>query len=1021
MGEESKTLGGTVFQLLQKSNENLIFVENIETHEYEWSNNSIEELGLKSVRFSEVDLWEKIIHPDDYEAFQKARTVMVNGVSNQMRGEYVIRKKDGYYTRMFFHGFFFIQKSSHEKIFAGIFSDPYQYHAFNTFVGVQGQQEFFQALDTITNHLEEWMIMEIAVQELDKIIDIYSEETGMLIFGHLKKSIEKCLDTNMFCYQLEERNFGVLFQGRHTEQVERFFRKLQSYLMEPVAVGKYFVTYSVSAGVLRYPEDGKEREELIRNVRITLRKALEDKKHPFLFFSQELIYREQKKMQMLEKLQLSILDGYHGFYLCYQPLIKAEDGRIFGAEALLRWCPPDSGEIVYPDQFIPLLEESGMILSVGKWVLRTAIEQCEKWEQLCPGFVMNINVASQQFEEPDFAFEVMNIVKQYNIEPRQITLELTESEELKAPKEMRGVFEFLRGQGLKIAFDDFGTGYGSLSIFRILSGDELKIDKEFLENITYDTSVQKIVGMVIDLCHKLNMIVCVEGVEREAEELIVKQLGGDILQGYYYDRPILPEQFEEKYFSNQTYRKEKRAKAKDLQSVMGEISDYNPIHYMDSESIMNHAFASIFQLKLDDQLTFINCNEEMRKRLGHTAKVLEEEYGNRGLSFLDEEDVPRVMSDIYTQLSKSDEAITEYRVVGASGERRWVLASARAVRDKSGQPTLVVVSIDNDSMKKKALDTERKYHLLRRMTDVLPGGVICIKNDPNFSIEFLSEGFLELSGYKKDDIIEGYQGKFLGIIYREDRNKFIGTVYKNGHRGSAFSIAFRIVCKSGNLMRVKLLGKSVEGDKDHIQRLCATVIEYEAEPETVETDGMLGLECEPHMDDSQRLVLEKDGLTGLWGKESVTALLKEIIQSDSKTKWILCIINIDDFRTFNKEHGHPNGDKLICAVAERLDNMFLQSKAAGRIGIDEFACWMEYDGELPTAFYCVQQLSDEISKPYVIHGVKKPVTITWSIGVAFYPEDGKTCNTLWSRANKALYVAKELGGNSFSFASAMED
>lgn len=1017
--EKARTLGDTIFELLQKSNENLIFVEDIENNHFKWSENSVDDLGLEDAEFQKDGLWEKIIHPDDYETFIQARKVMISGVSNQMRGEYAIRKKDGYYTQMVFHAFFFIQKNGEEKLFAGIFSDPYQYHAFNTYVGIQGEQEFYQALDTIENHQEQWMIMEIGIQDYEQIIDLYSTEAGPVISQYLKTSIEDCMDANMFCYQLEEQNFGILFQGKPIENVKQFFRKLQGYLMAPVWTGKTHVSFSIAAGVIRYPVDGEKREDLLRSMRITLRKAMEDRKQPLQFFSQEIIYQEQKKMQLLEKLQLSILEDFQGFYLCYQPLINAADGSIFGAEALLRWEIPGVEDLVYPDQFIPLLEESGLMLKVGKWVLRTAIKQSAEWNKIHPGFMMNINVSSQQFEELDFSIHVINLVKEYNANPEYITLELTESEALKDPKEMRGVFEFLRGQGFKIAFDDFGTGYGSLSIFRILSGDELKIDKEFLENITYDTSVQKIVGMVIDLCHKLNMIVCVEGVEREAEEQIVKELGGDIIQGYYYDRPLKKHVLEQKYLVEQEILINKGRSGSGRHSVLEDIGSQDTLHYLDSESILNNAYASIFQLRLDDNLTFVNCNEEMRKRLGYTSKDLEEKYENRGLSFLKQEDIPKVMNDIYVQLSKGDEILTEYRIVNSMNEEKWVLASGRAVRDKSGQPTLVVVSIDFDDFKKHTLDMERKYRLLKKLSDSLPGGIICIKNNPNFTVEFLSQGFLELSGYQREDIVNEYESKFLDIIYKLDRNKFIGELYKYSLKKEPFTVEFSIVSKEGQLIRVRLLGQMVPGDKDSTERLCGYVIEYREEFYLKgEKRERLTQNNKQYRDKTVEL-LERDVLTGLWAKD--TALLLVLRKLEEKRKWILCVANIDYFREFNKMYGHPNGDKLLCAVAERLQRIFDHNQILGRVGIDEFLCFLGYDEEFSAGFRRVQLLSDELKKSYEIDGIEEQLEVSISIGAAFYPEDGEDYETLLNKAKKALYVTKELGGNSFSFASPMDN
>jgi len=245
----------------------------------------------------------------------------------------------------------------------------------------------------------------------------------------------------------------------------------------------------------------------------------------------------------------SVEHGFLGFGLVYQPIVYSETGELYGCEALLRWEHPDFPDNLSIQTVIHALENSGLIKEVGMWVIRTAFLQCYEWLPSFPSFQMGVNVSSSQFEDPDFPRMVMEVLSEYHLEPSLITLELTESREIQDISQVSQAFNYLRSQGIKIAFDDFGTGYDSLNIFRILSVDELKLDRSFLERLTYNITDQKLVQHIIGLCHSISMYVCVEGIESYDSAQIIRQLGASLCQGYYFNHPLTKEEFQAAYFS----------------------------------------------------------------------------------------------------------------------------------------------------------------------------------------------------------------------------------------------------------------------------------------------------------------------------------------------------------------------------------------------------------------------------------------------------------------------------------------
>ena len=237
------------------------------------------------------------------------------------------------------------------------------------------------------------------------------------------------------------------------------------------------------------------------------------------------------------------------FVLVYQPLVSADGLKLTGAEALLRWSCPSAGPIG-PAQFIPLLENSGLIIQAGKWILDQAFRTCRRWLANCPDFIMHINVSYLQFIDKEFVPLIEQLLETYSLDAGHIVLELTESYFVTDMPALQETFQRLRELKIRIAMDDFGTGYSSLGMLSQTPADIVKIDRVFISFINDAEHVfnHSFIGAVIKLCHSVGISVCVEGVEYIDELEAVCSLDADSIQGFYISRPIPAEQFEEKYW-----------------------------------------------------------------------------------------------------------------------------------------------------------------------------------------------------------------------------------------------------------------------------------------------------------------------------------------------------------------------------------------------------------------------------------------------------------------------------------------
>jgi len=233
------------------------------------------------------------------------------------------------------------------------------------------------------------------------------------------------------------------------------------------------------------------------------------------------------------------------FHLQYQPQVTLRDGHIIGAEALLRWQHPELGAIS-PAEFIPIAEDSGQIIPIGEWVLRTAVKQMKDWlDSGLPSMVIAVNISAVQFRQPDLPELVTRILEEAQLSPEHLELELTEAVAMDDPQSAIAVMDKLFERGIRMSIDDFGTGYSSLSYLKRFKVYKLKIDQSFVRDISDDAEDKAIVTAIINLASSLGMHTIAEGVETASQLAFLRLQGCDEVQGYYFSKPLHSIQFEE--------------------------------------------------------------------------------------------------------------------------------------------------------------------------------------------------------------------------------------------------------------------------------------------------------------------------------------------------------------------------------------------------------------------------------------------------------------------------------------------
>jgi len=318
-------------------------------------------------------------------------------------------------------------------------------------------------------------------------------------------------------------------------------RKILTAVTEPHEFDNHNVELKASIGLSTYPEDGQDAESLLKNADTAMYQGKKRGHNNYQFFNQDMNVRAIERQSIEADLRTAL--KRQEFVLHYQPKIDLRTEKITGAEALIRWVHPDRG-LVPPLQFIPVAEESGLILPIGRWVLREACRQVQEWIYAgLPATPVAVNSSSLEFRSGTFLETLRSTLKETGLDPRFLELELTESVLMKHAESSASVLNTLKSIGVRLAVDDFGTGYSSLSYLKRFPIDSLKIDQSFVHDIATDMDDAAIVSAVITMAKSLKKFVIAEGVETKEQMTFLQAHGCDEAQGYYFSKPVIADQF----------------------------------------------------------------------------------------------------------------------------------------------------------------------------------------------------------------------------------------------------------------------------------------------------------------------------------------------------------------------------------------------------------------------------------------------------------------------------------------------
>jgi diguanylate cyclase (GGDEF)-like protein/PAS domain S-box-containing protein len=500
------------------------------------------------------NLWFDVIHPDDQARVKEMRTRLLDqGATTQ---EYRIVRPDGEIRWVEERA-----KTVHDDTgfllrIDGVASDISEHKAYEEHIGFLANHDALTNLanrnllsdrigQAILHARREGRMLALLFLDLDRFKDVndcFGHSVGDALLMAVAERLRKLVREDDTVARQGGDEFIILFTHfQHQQDIVNVAAKLIKAFSEPFLIDGHELHMSASIGATVFPGDGDDAQTLLRNADTAMYRAKEENGNAFQFYSQEMSERAIERSLLENALRQATDRGE--FEVFYQPQVDIATGRILGVEALLRWHRPEFG-LIPPARFVPLAEETGLIVPIGEWVLRTACAQNKAWQDAgLPPCCLSVNLSARQFKQPDLAGMVGTVLKETGLEPQYLDLELTESLVMSGAEQFINKLQELSSMGVRLSIDDFGTGYSSLSYLKRFPINTLKIDQSFVRDIVTDVDDAAITRSIISLGHSLNLKVIAEGVETGAQLAYLRRHGCDEMQGYLFSRPVSADEF----------------------------------------------------------------------------------------------------------------------------------------------------------------------------------------------------------------------------------------------------------------------------------------------------------------------------------------------------------------------------------------------------------------------------------------------------------------------------------------------
>lgn len=542
-----------IIELISPSMDDYLYVIDLENDFYYISHQAAERFALENNAFHNmIENFNKFVYPDDMPKLENDILMLMAGerVTHDMLYRWISKEGEPIWINCRGQ---VIKEMGKPMYMVGCINEVGTRQIADNNSGLLGEAGLKEFLGT-EKAAQEGYLLRLGIDDLKGINARLGLEYGDMILRKTAECISECILPGQKLYRILGDEYMVLdFQGGSTQEAYELYRRIRQRVERFVTDNNYEVVFTLSGGLIEYSSiEDVSYANVMKFTEFALDEAKRQGRNSCYLFQQEDYEKFLKRRELVLRLRQAVNNNFEGFEVFYQPLFSVNHDMLYGAEALMRFQTEEMG-MVSPAEFIPILEETGLIIPAGRWVLHQALKTCRDFKKYIPDFHMNINISNIQIMKSNIGGEILEAIKEYEILPSQLTIELTESGLLESDYRFTNIWSQLKSAGVQLALDDFGTGYSNFRYITELQPDIIKIDRIFTVKALENEFEYELLSLFSKMAHELKLKICIEGIESEEEKEIIFQLVPDFIQGYYFGRPCYYEQFEEQFLKEHDF------------------------------------------------------------------------------------------------------------------------------------------------------------------------------------------------------------------------------------------------------------------------------------------------------------------------------------------------------------------------------------------------------------------------------------------------------------------------------------
>ena len=539
----------SVIEVLQKSSDSYLFIMDLNEDIYMISEKATKRFPFDTTVIENcTEMLKQVVYPSDYAMVEADIVKCASGDQDSHALEYRWFDRKGKVVWINCKGTVIVGPEGH-RLLIGRVSELGKKAKADNVTGLRREVRFRLDAEAILRDRPQSVhyMMRIGIDNFKEINEKEGLEAGDEVLQELAECIVASVDESVDVYRLLADEFMIMDASTNDSVgAKTVYNRIKRKVTQTVRQKEYSRFYTISAGVMEEGFEDKTADEILRLTEFALNEAKRNGRNQMAVFDQENYNEYLRRLDIRKAMRRDVNNDFNGFQVFYQPIVKAPDFQVVGAEALLRWGNERYGN-VSPAVFIPILEESGLIIPVGRYVLREAARTCKKWRESIGDFKIHVNLSYVQVHKSDLMKDVETCIEEVGLEPDSLVLELTESGYIETNDRIKEIFSELKDKNIDLALDDFGTGYSNMRYLKEIEAKTVKIDRSFVIQALQNEHDYNIISHIIDMVHSLGSSVCMEGIEQSDELDKMMKTHPDMIQGYYFGKPSPKEQFENQF------------------------------------------------------------------------------------------------------------------------------------------------------------------------------------------------------------------------------------------------------------------------------------------------------------------------------------------------------------------------------------------------------------------------------------------------------------------------------------------